>query len=85
MLPSVSPAAVSRRKMLSRRIGSEGLKATPHPRPKPKVTPARPQKLERMLLEGPLSYGYLDGPPEAETDCRGDRVAAAVRSATQSG
>src|SRR5512141_337790 len=54
----VSPAAVSQWKTLYQRAGPEGLKATPHPGPKPKLTAAQRQKLERLLLKGPLAHGY---------------------------
>ena len=54
----VSPAAVSQWKTLCQRAGPEGLKATPHPGPKPKLTAAQRQKLERLLLKGPLAHSY---------------------------
>ena len=54
----VSPAAVSQWKKLYQRAGPEGLKATPHPGPKPKLTTSQRQKLERLLLKGPLAHGY---------------------------
>lgn len=54
----VSPAAVSQWKKLYQQAGSEGLKAIPHPGPKPKLTVAQRQKLERLLLKGPLTQGY---------------------------
>ena len=55
----VSPAAVSQWKKRYQQAGSEGLKAIPHPGPKPKLTPAQRQELERLLLKGPLAHGYL--------------------------
>ncbi len=55
----VSPAAVSQWKKLYQRGGPEGLKATPHPGPKPKLTRAQRQRLERLLWKGPLAHGYL--------------------------
>jgi len=54
----VSPAAVSQWKKLYQQSGLEALKATPHPGPKPKLTVAQRQKLERLLLKGPLAHGY---------------------------
>jgi transposase len=54
----VSPAAVSQWKNLYQRAGPEGLKATPHPGPKPKLTPPQRHKLERLLLKRPLAHGY---------------------------
>lgn len=57
----VSPAAVSQWKKLYRRAGPKGLKATPHPGPKSKLTKARRRKLERLLLKGPRAHGYPTG------------------------
>jgi transposase len=54
----VSPAAVSRWKKLHRQAGPDGLRATPHPGPKPKLTMPQRRKLKRLLLKGPLAYGY---------------------------
>jgi transposase len=54
----VSPAAVSQWKKLYRQAGPEGLKATPHPGPKPKLTMPQRRKLERLLLKGPPAHGY---------------------------
>jgi transposase len=54
----VSPAAVSQWKKLYQQAGPEGLKATPHPGPKPKLTVPQRHKLERLLLKGPLAHGY---------------------------
>jgi transposase len=54
----VSPASISRWKELLRQAGPEGLKATPHPGPKPKLTTRQRRKLERLLLKGPLAHGY---------------------------
>jgi transposase len=54
----VSAAAVSRWKKISQRAGQEGLKAKPHPGPRPKLTAAQRQELERVLLKGPLAHGY---------------------------
>lgn len=54
----VSPAAVSQWKKLYQQAGSEGLKATPHPGPKPKLMVSQRRKLERLLLKGPLAHGY---------------------------
>ena len=55
----VSPAAVSRRKKLYRQAGSDGLKATPHPGPKPKLTMPQRRKLRRLLSKGPRVHGCL--------------------------
>jgi len=54
----VSPAAVSQWKRLYRQAGVDGLRSTPHPGPKPRLTPAQRRKLERLLLKGPLAHGY---------------------------
>lgn len=55
---SVSPAAVSQWKKIYQRAGPKGLKAKPHPGPKPKLTAPQRQKLGRLLLQGPLAHGY---------------------------
>lgn len=55
----VSPAAVSRWKKISQRAGREGLKAKPHPGPRPKLTARQCQELEQLLLKGPLAHGYM--------------------------
>ena len=55
---SVSPAALSQWKKIYQRAGPEGLKAKPHPGPKPKLTPRQRQTLGRLLLQGPLAHGY---------------------------
>jgi transposase len=57
-LLGVSPTAVSQWKMIYQRAGPKGLKAKPHPGPKPKLTAPQRQKLERLLLKGPLAHGY---------------------------
>ena len=54
----VSPASISRWKELLRQAGPEALKAVPHPGPKPKLTARQRQKLERLLLKGPVAHGY---------------------------
>jgi transposase len=54
----VSPAAVSRWKKLYRQAGSDGLKATPHPGPKPKLAPPQRRKLIKLLLKGPRAHGH---------------------------
>ena len=54
----VSPASISRWKELLRHSGHEALKAIPHPGPEPKLTARQRQKLERLLLKGPLAHGY---------------------------
>jgi len=55
----VSPAAVSQWKKLYRQAGPDGLKATLHPGPKPRLTMPQRRKLERLLLKGPLAYGCV--------------------------
>ena len=54
----VSPAAVSQWKKCYQQAGPEGLKATPHPGPKLKLTMPQRCKLERLLLKGPVAQGY---------------------------
>jgi transposase len=54
----VSPASISRWKELLRQSGPKALKAIPHPGPKPKLTARQRQKLERLLLKGPVAHGY---------------------------
>jgi len=54
----VSPAAVSQWKKLYRQAGPDGLKATPHPGPKCKLTTPQRYKLEHLLRKGPLAHGY---------------------------
>jgi transposase len=55
----VSPAAVSRWKKVSQRVGRKGLRARPHPGPRPKLTIAQRQELEPLLRQGPLAHGYM--------------------------
>ena len=43
---------------MSQRAGREGLKAKPHPGPRPKLTDRQRQTLESLLLQGPLAHGY---------------------------
>ena len=57
-LLGVSPGAVSQWKKIYQRAGPDGLKAKPHPGPKPKLTRSQRRKLERLLLKGPGAYGY---------------------------
>ncbi len=54
----VSPAAVSQWKKHYQQAGWEGLKATPHPGPRPKLTLREREALERLLLKGPQAHGY---------------------------
>ncbi len=54
----VSPGAVSRWKKISQQAGREGLKAKPHPGPRPKLTARQRRELERLLRKGPLAHGY---------------------------
>lgn len=55
----VSPGAVSRWKKTYQRAGQEGLKAKPHPGPRPKLTARQRRKLQRLLWKGPLGQGYV--------------------------
>lgn len=55
----VSPGAVSRWKKISQQKGREGLKAKPHPGPRPKLTVRQHRRLEQLLLQGPLAHGYM--------------------------
>ena len=54
----VSPGAVSRWKAICQRRGQEGLKAKPHPGPRPKLTAHQRRKLGQLLRKGPLAHGY---------------------------
>jgi transposase len=54
----VSPSTVSQWKKIYQRAGPDGLKAKPHPGPKPKLSMSQRGKLERMLRKGPGAYGY---------------------------
>lgn len=54
----VSPGAISQWKTAYQRAGPEALKAKPHPGPKPKLTQRQRQKLEQLLLKGPVAHGY---------------------------
>lgn len=54
----VSPGAISRWKKAYQQAGPEGLKARPHPGPKPKLSETQRQTLEQLLLEGPRAHGY---------------------------
>src|SRR5512138_1614812 len=54
----VSPGAVSQWKKIYQQAGREGLKAKPHPGPRPKLTVRQGRMLERLLLRGPLAHGY---------------------------
>lgn len=54
----VSPAAVSQWKKHYQQAGWEGLKATPHPGPRPKLTLRERETLERLLRKGPQAHGY---------------------------
>jgi transposase len=57
-LLGVSRGAVSQWKKIYQRDGPEGLKAKPHPGPKPKLTPGQCRQLARLLLKGPGWHGY---------------------------
>lgn len=54
----VSRAAVSQWKTIYERDGPDGLKAKPHPGPKPKLTARQRQTLARLLKQGPRKQGY---------------------------
>jgi len=54
----VSRGSVSQWKKIYRRDGPEGLKAKPHPGPRPKLTARQCRKLARLLLKGPRAHGY---------------------------
>lgn len=54
----VSRGAVSRWHGAYQRDGPKGLKAKPHPGPKPKLTARQRQKLAGLLLKGPRWHGY---------------------------
>ena len=55
----VSPGTAYRWRTVFQQAGREGLKAKPHPGPRPKLTVRQRQKLEPLLLKGPLAHGYL--------------------------
>lgn len=54
----VTHGAVSHWKKAYRRDGPEGLKASRHPGPKPKLTDKQRDQLARMLLKGARAHGY---------------------------
>jgi len=54
----VSPGTVYRWKKIFQRSGREGLKAKPHPGPRPKLTVRQRQRLGPLLRKGPLAHGY---------------------------
>lgn len=53
-----SPSSVSRWKEVIGKHGIEGLKAKPHPGPKPRLSPGQKKKLEKILLRGAAASGY---------------------------
>jgi len=55
---AVSPGAVSRWKQIAQQAGRKGLRAKPHPGPRPKLTAGQRRKLEQLLRKGPLAHGY---------------------------
>lgn len=57
-LVGASPAAVHRWKCVVEREGLEGLKAKPHPGPRPRLTPKHKQRLQEILLQGPRAAGF---------------------------
>lgn len=54
----VTPGAVSQWKKRYRRDGPEGLRAKPHPGPKPKLTARQREQLHGLLLQGARAHGY---------------------------
>jgi transposase len=54
----VTPGAVSQWKKRYRRDGPDGVRAKPHPGPKPKLTPRQREQLGRLLLKGARAHGY---------------------------
>lgn len=54
----VSSGAVSQWKKVYQQAGREGLKAKPHPGPRPKLTSEQRRELAPLLLKGPLAHGY---------------------------
>ena len=57
-LVGASPAAVHRWKRIVEREGLAGLKAKPHPGPRPRLTPEQKQRLKEILLQGPRAAGF---------------------------
>lgn len=57
-LVGASPSAVHGWKRVLEREGLEGLKAKPHPGPRPRLTPEQKQRLKEILLEGPQAAGF---------------------------
>lgn len=54
----VSRQSVSRWQHAYQRKGLSGIKATPHPGPKPKLNRVQRRRLHRLLLKGALEFGY---------------------------
>jgi len=54
----VSQGTISRWHTAYQRDGPKGLKAKPHPGPKPKLTSRQQDKLPGLLLKGPCWHGY---------------------------
>lgn len=57
-LVGASPAAVHRWKRVVEREGLEGLKAKPHPGPRPRLTLEQKQQLKEILVAGPRAAGF---------------------------
>lgn len=57
-LLEVAPSSVSRWKQAFTQAGKDGLKAKPHPGPKPKLSKQQLQHLTQLLLQGPEAHGY---------------------------
>ncbi len=54
----VTQGAVSQWKKAYQRDGPDGVKAKPHPGPKPKLTAKQRGQLGRLLLKGARAHGY---------------------------
>lgn len=57
-LVGASPGSVLRWREMYRRAGEEGLRAKPHPGPKPKLGYRERRRLVKLLQRGPLAHGY---------------------------
>lgn len=53
-----APSSVTRWKEVIGKAGIEGLKAKPHPGPKPRLSARQKRQLEKLLLKGALANGY---------------------------
>ena len=54
----VSRTSITQWKELHQRDGPDGLKAKPHPGPKPKLTDHQRKRLACLLLKGPKAHGF---------------------------